>query len=301
MTLSFLHRGSHNHASFRYRAWRIAEALRASINDYTADLLVFAKPWPSNLEEMRIAKANGQRVIVDSCDAHWYKPEVKQMMVEADALTVNTPYMAKLVFEVFGRTSYLIHDPYEYEEVEPHCSGNHLLWYGHPNNADSFNRIARFMQQYPFAIVTNQSAIIGTPSIEVIEWSHDVMLQQFAIADIVLMPETAPYKSANRTIEAVRQGCFVVAEPHQSLMDIPGIWIGNIKEGVAWAIANPAEARQRTRQAQLYVAEKYSLAHAVNAWKTLLKAFSCILDQEENIGTAGSMSMPSEEKVSLMS
>jgi hypothetical protein len=70
----------------------------------------------------------------------------------------------------------------------------------------------------------------------------------------VVIPATAPYKSANRAIEAIRQGCFVVAEPHPALEGFP-IYIGNIKHAIRQrkpnspirlvpALADPARGKQ---------------------------------------------------------
>jgi hypothetical protein len=56
-----------------------------------------------------------------------------------------------------------------------------------------------------------------------IPWSKETMLEEFARADIVVIPTTASYKSANRAIEAIRQGCFVVAEPHPALEGFPDL------------------------------------------------------------------------------
>jgi hypothetical protein len=289
MRLTFIHAGSEQDASYRYRARRPAEALGATINTSDADVYIFAKPHQDNLADVQHLNAIGRLTIMDTCDVHWQRPGIKTMMQEATALTVNTPYMADLVRQQFGREATIIIDPYEYEEVPPHCDGNHLLWYGHPVNGASFNRFSRFMMDYPHEIVTRKQSAEHN----VTEWSMEAQRRAFETADIVLMPETAPYKSCNRTVEAVRQGCFVVAEPHPSLRDFPGIWIGNIKEGVAWAIQHPVEARNRTRQAQDYVRESYSLAQTVHAWKTLVTALTSTSVAARNIGRAGAISMPS--------
>jgi hypothetical protein len=294
MRVSFLHGGTEQDASYRYRARRPAEALGAGLNA-EADVYIFAKPHQDNAADLLALKSRGKYCIVDTCDIHWQRPEIKTMMMEAHALTVNTPYMAQLVQQQFGRETTIIEDPYEYEERPPHCQGNHLLWFGHPSNGDSFNRFAQFIHNFPYEVVTRRKAAEGVEIDQhVKDWSLEGLRESLAVADIVLLPETAPYKSCNRTVEAVRQGCFVVAEPHQSLIGFPGIWIGNIKEGVAWAIQHQTEARAMTAQAQEYIRERYSLAHTVNAWRTLLTACVSTWEPERSIGTAGLTSMPSE-------
>jgi len=135
-------------------------------------------------------------------------------------------------------------------------------------NIDGLERVSGLIEGYPLQIVSNIEGAIP--------WSKENMLQAFAHADIVVMPETAPYKSANRTIEAIRQGCFVVAEPHPSINDFPGIWIGNIKEGIEWASHNQLQANLRTRLAQEWVGKWYSPKTQADAWRTVIqKALSC--------------------------
>jgi hypothetical protein len=119
-----------------------------------------------------------------------------------------------------------------------------------------------------------------------IPWSISTMYDQFAGADIVILPGTEPYKSANRAVEAIRQGCFVVAEPHPAWNDIPGIWIGNIKEGVEWTGAHCTEANQRTLEAQSYVMEKFSPQTVASLWKTIIQQPTTSV-AAINVGPAG--------------
>src|SRR5262249_16369827 len=140
----------------------------------------------------------------------------------------------------------------------PHCGGVRLLWFGHSSNKPSLDRIMPDIEEYPLRVVSNFKGAVP--------WSHDVMLREFRNADIVVIPSTEYYKSANRTVEAIRQGCFVIAEPHPALKDIPGIWIGDIKKGIEWSKRNSAEARERTSWAQKYVKENYSPRTLAAVW-----------------------------------
>jgi len=236
MTVSFLHPNTEaTQASYRYRVVVPATGLACAINDPTADVLIFAKPYPGDRAWFEQAKADGRMTIVDSCDVHWQKPSIRTMMEQADMLTANTLYMAELIHECFGRHATVIDDAYAYPELPPHCQGTRLLWFGHRSNAESFTRIARLMQGYDHRVCTTAATVKDPSHPSFVEWSVEALSIEFQRADIVLIPETAPHKSANRTIDAIRQGCFVVAEPHPSLMEFPGVWIGNIKEGIAWA------------------------------------------------------------------
>jgi hypothetical protein len=109
------------------------------------------------------------------------------------------------------------------------------------------------------------------------------MLKEFAKADIVIIPATDTYKSANRAIEAIRQGCFVVAEPHPSLEGFP-IYIGNIKKGIEWTRQN--NVNTQLLQAQLFVMENFSPQILQDAWKKTT-AQRTTLDVEQSTGTTG--------------
>ena len=263
MKVSFCHYGNENMASYRYRCAIPAKELGADINNPKADVLIFAKPMDQDVPWLLNAREHGRKVIADFCDMHFNLPYYNMVLEAADVVTCPTQWFAEQIREQFGIVAEVIHDPYEYTEAAPHCAGNNLLWFGQSMNIDGLERISSLIEGYPLHIVSNIEG--ATP------WSKENMLSAFANADIVVMPETAPYKSANRTIEAIRQGCFVVAEPHPAINDFPGIWIGNIKEGIEWASNNPLQANLRTRLAQEWVGKWYSPKTQADAWKIAIQ------------------------------
>lgn len=250
-------------ASYRYRAEIPARGLGASVNDPTADVLVYAKPSPEELGEMCLAQELGKTVVVDFCDDHFSRlPHYREVALTADAVTCPTRVMAGIVLEATGRMAEVIPDPYEFEEEAPHCSGDKALWFGHAVNKQSLLSVLPKIDS-PLTVVSN---IPGA-----IPWSIETMYREFKKADVVIIPKTATYKSPNRAIESIRQGCFVVAEQHPSIENIPGIWIGDIKEGIEWASRNQQEANKRTKLAQDYIRELYAPRTVSNAWKSLLE------------------------------
>jgi hypothetical protein len=257
--ISFIHRGGRTMASYRYRAEIPARELGASVNDPSADVLVFAKPMPDDACEARRAKARGAHVIVDFCDDHLEAWHYLAMAGLADAITCPTPEMARRIQAATGRAASVIPDPWEFPAAEPHCDGVRLLWFGHASNLSGLARAARSLEGYPLTVVSSAPGALP--------WSHAEMLRQLAAADIVVLPASAPYKSANRAVEAIRQGCFVVAEPHPALTEIPGIFIGRLREGVEWARSDAAGARSRTREAQRYVTPRFSPEAIARAWR----------------------------------
>lgn len=246
-------------ASYRYRAAIPARELRASINDLSSDMLVFVKPTP---EEFEFAVGCGKRVVVDFCDNHFsIFPHYEGFVRLADLVVCPTAEMARIILEETGLVANVIPDPYEFQELLPHCNGDNVLWFGHAINLPSLQRVWDDIPR--LTIISNVEWAL--------QWSIETMRSAFIQTDIVIIPATDAYKSANRAVESIRQGCFVVAEPHPSLNDFPGIWIGNIKEGIKWTLQNLQEARQMTRQAQDYVRELYSPKTVASAWKMLLE------------------------------
>ena len=270
---SFIHWGDNKSASWRYRA-KIPAGDWASLNDLTADTLVFAKPQAHELMDMARAKARGAWVVVDFCDDHFDWMHYAEALRLADTVTCPTEEMAKRIKEL-GRDALVIPDPFEYPLKKPHCKGVNLLWYGHQVNRASLERILPDLAGYPLRVVSNFSGAIP--------WSKKTMLKEFARADIVVIPATETYKSANRAIEAIRQGCFVVAEPHPALEGFP-IYIGNIKDGIEWTLQN--KANRLTSKAQSFVTERFSPQTLIDKWKTATKRLTTSAVDQKN-GTDG--------------
>lgn len=292
MTISFLHSGTDAMASYRYRAVLPAHALGASINDPTAPVLVFSKGCAEDVDRLRTAKREGRITIVDVCDVHWNSqrtPWWPTLIQEADQVVANTAFTARLLYEDFGVVAAVIDDPAEYPERVPHCAGARLLWFGHPTNGASAMRLLSLADEYPVTIVTDMKKWDGDARARCLQWSHELLATELAQADIVLMPETAPHKSANRTVEAIRSGCTVIAEPHPSLLEFPRLWRGNLRKGITWAHLHPNDANQRTAQQQKYIQERFSLERVGNAWKSLVEGCRSTSAQGEKSGLAGSM------------
>ena len=275
--VSFIHAMDEDQASYRYRAQIPAAYLDYPMNDFTADTLVFSKPQPHELMQMARAKARGAWVVVDFCDDHFDWMHYAEALRMADAVTCNTEVMAERIKEL-GREAAVIGDPYEYTKLMPHCRGANLLWFGHSVNRDSLARIMPELNGFPLRVVSNMDGAIP--------WSKETMLREFITADIVVIPATDRYKSNNRTLESIRQGCFVVAEEHPSLTDIPGIWIGDIREGIEWAMQNPQLANDRTLKAQKYVETRYSPQTLTAAWRKAIQRPTISAAEQKN-GTDG--------------
>lgn len=283
MILSFFHDRDETQASYRYRGAIPSKYFNVPMGDESADVWVLSKITKASPALIERAKVQGKRIIADVCDAHLSLPHYREVIDKADAITVPTPLLAEFIWEDFGRMATVIDDPYEFEEVLPHVNGNNLLWFGHATNYSGLAMFREALKDYPLRIVSNIDGHIM--------WSKETMREEFIKADIVLLPDSAPTKSCNRAVEAIRQGCFVVATPHPSLEGLPGIWVGDFLKGVAWASTHPQEANERLMKSQAYVRVRFSPARVANAWKTL--AMACVSNSDAAIspGLGGSTSM----------
>jgi hypothetical protein len=285
MTVSFFHGNDEKTASYRYRGAIPASVIGATMNDESADVWVLSKIRREAVALMDKAKALGKLFIVDVCDPYIARDYYRTLITGADAVTCSTEYTAMLLKEDLEIDATVIPDPYEFWEAEPHVTDEgKMLWFGHAQNFYGLDMHLPYLDRSNLHIMSNIDGMIP--------WSIEGLSKELQRADIVLLPETAPYKSANRAVEAIRQGCFVVADPHPSLENIPGIWQGNILEGIEWCKQHPKEANQRISVSQAFIATWFSPETVGNAWRTCIQARWSTWDAGISRGLAGSMSMP---------
>ena len=274
--ISFNHAGGESMASYRLRA-RLPASLLGAVNDPAQPIQVFAKPIPPDVEIAKKFREQDKFVITDICDPHLDQRHYRELVDLSHAVTCNTEWMKTFLMDELGREIHVIPDVYEADEFVPHCSGDRILWFGNAINLGSLKRVEHHLKGHPVTVLSNATGFQWSPELQ-----HEALLK----ADIVVMPETAPYKSANRTIEAIRYGCCVIAEPHPSLDGFP-IYKGNIKRGIEWAIRNPEQANDMTLAGQDYVRKLYSPRILENAWKTIMTGYGFTWDQAESTGTDG--------------
>ena len=284
MKISFMHCGNESMASYRYRAQMPVHWLDADINNPRADVHVYAKPVPQDIDHITRAKSEGKTVIVDICDLHFELEYYRKAIRMADLVTCSTRWIAEFILEDFGIACAMIPESYEHEESPVHCHGNRLLWFGHASNYDSLQRIRDQLSDFPLTVV---SSVVGC-----IPWSPENLTQALAEADIVILPETAPYKSANRAIEAIRAGCYVVAEPHPALEGLP-VYVGNLRAGIEWVVNNQQQANQQILEAQAFIRERLSPRILGNAWRTAIRMAqsNSILGRADTTGIIGPTSI----------
>lgn len=259
MTVTFKNNGA-TLASSRYRALIPQQQLYLQGIRAGKDWLVIGKhgwDWAKETEGFK-------RVCFDVCDDHFsgpLGPHYASSVVRADLVTCNSQEMARVILEKTGRQAIVIPDPYEQPERPPRVH-DRVLWFGHQSNLgdlvpwlDHFDNIE---------IVTGAHIPGATP------WSPQNMDAAFDRAGIVIIPTgKSMAKSANRAIESIRRGLFVVAGFLPAYGDL-GIYVGDIRDGVDWALSHQSEVMGRIKRSQDYIRGEYSPERIGQLWKQAL-------------------------------
>lgn len=216
-------------------------------------------------------------VVFDVVNDHFDKFSVRQMCHIAHTVTAGSEVMARRILEAAGRVATVIDDPYEDAEGRVACEGDVVGWFGHGVNLASLSK--QNLSGLKLAICTNRDARGVTPWSRVNEVS---VIQQSAV---VLLTGGNPGASSNRVVKALRVGRFVVVpedcpEAWRQFKDY--IWIGDVREGVRWALNNRKEACQKVRAGQQAIRRRFSPQSIGSQWAAL---FGSILAQ-------GTSSMP---------
>lgn len=205
------------------------------------DVVVYGKHWLGFDDLSPFAKR-----VFDVCDDHFHGPHdayYREHIAAADIVTCNSDEMARIIKRETGRDSTVIPDPYESEE-RPAGIGNGLLWFGHPSNLPD-------LHQY---LDLKPEILTGA------DWSRERQLVALEKCAAVLIPTgKSMAKSANRMIESIRNGRFVIAgnlPAHDEFRKL--MWVGDIRNGVEWVKAYPHKAVGQVKLAQDYIRDKYS-------------------------------------------
>jgi hypothetical protein len=250
-------------ASARFRYALIWPHLEAMGLKRGKDLLVMQKHgWDWSMTE------GYRRKIADICDNHFGDSKgdhYRRMCREADLIVCNSDEMKHVIELETGKTAIVIPDPYESREREPHVNEN-LLWFGHKSNLEDLLRIMPDIQDFPSLTVVSNAPMT-------FQWSPELMDGMFQLCGISLLPTGKSLcKSANRVLESLRNGLFVVAEDLPAYREFSGfIHIGgNIRAGIEWALGNPEAANDMTREGQHYIRERYSPKTIAEQWHRAL-------------------------------
>ena len=246
-------------ASFRYRC--LIPKMFLDHMDI-GDVSVVAKDWV-HIDEVKSLK---RPVVWDCCNDHFKtRPYYREIAMWADAVIVPTVNMQRRVKEETGKDAFIVEDPYEFplkEPAMPSGRAQNLFWYGHGNNLKSLKQAMPAFEGRNLRVICND--------IEYQQWTPKNMLENFDWCDVSVIPvrqdPASQAKSPNRMVEAIRQGRYVVANPLTSYEGY-GMWLGDLKKGLAWVDSHPEEALEAVRNAQKIVEVQHSPKVIAEQWK----------------------------------
>lgn len=253
-------------------------------------------------QEIQQAKDQGALTIYDLCDNKFdEREEFLPCCQLADIVTCNSEQMAISVKENTGRDGMVIPDPAERPLLPAKFSPDKqikLLWFGSSASlkfvpwVDLWQQLESQIVHFRFDIITakpdrmknkmlsrQQSGVIKNVDFNKIqwhEWSWELQGQLLADTDLVLIPVvTDNYrtdtKSANRLIDSLMSGKFVITTPLASYVEFEQFtWQQDMINGIQWAQNHPERVILKVSQGQEHVVKNYSPEVIAKQW---LKVF----------------------------
>ena len=190
--------------------------------------------------------------------------------------------------EKSGWGSRLLHRLLPAEVTRPRLR---MVWYGSPGNWPSMAVLARelagWSAEQPFLldIVCAEDEKIETfvddynrqhgpdACLDLLPWSVATTEAAIARAHLVLIPAdlsdpTKTVKTANRLIDAIQAGRFVVAAEVPAYQEFSAFaWLGqDLLSGIRWYLAQPEQALAKIRAGQAYIAARYTPEKIAGCW-----------------------------------
>lgn len=242
LRVNFVTRGGPHLASYRLRIALPAAEMSGwdvRVGAYgPADCHIFSKHW--DYED--VGKAEGSPCpVFDLCD-DWFgraHDAHYRAMCARCHVVVSSRRLAERVLEETGKVATYIPEPYELPDgcVKEPSSDPLVLWFGHSSNLPTLHK-ANIPLGTRLLICTNMEGR------GVVPYTPQNLQNCLSVCDIVVIPQDKDWKSANRMVESLRAGRFVVAS------DIPAYrgfdqYLGDIGEGIAWVRRNSGHITPR--------------------------------------------------------
>lgn len=275
MKISYITQGDESLASYRYRMLipgsiiaKTHEVFIDKVPEKNADIFIFSKHWAADIEFAKSVKHEGF-IVFDICDNHFedqYRDHYLEMCQRAHVLTCSSEKLHKIIRKKAGKWAHVIQDPFEMPFQEASFNPGEvpkLVWFGHSSNLGPLTNTQIVGE---LEIVTNCKPKQEGP-VTWTAWTPQSQIEAMNRADIVIIPQTNPAKGNNRLIESIRMGKFVVASSIPSYDEFRDFaYVGDIKDGVLWALENKDEVLQRIKSGQAYIEKHYSPQKIANDW-----------------------------------
>jgi len=193
----------------------------------------------------------------------------RDMCALATKITVASDHMAAIVKMHTGRESTVIDDPYENAEDRPTVAGNTVCWFGHSANISSLFAVAERVR-VPMTVCSNYQHPAVT------HWTPESERKCIYESSMCLVTGNNPGASTNRIVKALRAGRFVVTPGGVESWEqfAPYIWIGDVSDGILWALNNREEACSKIQAGQEAIRKKYSPQSIGQQWGALFASTS---------------------------
>lgn len=270
------------------------------------EVAVFSKNHTEQAEVIAMLDhARSRRIptIADVCDDYFepgakFESHYRAVVEKADLVTASSEKLALFVKEATGRRPRVIADPYEgpggpprWKVRDRHVKG---LWFGNPGNMQSLireaERLPARMNRYRMDLLVLTREFPGIDdafrrfnhqhrtklTLRFKPWSLESNWTELSRCDLSIIPVDDRErfylaKGPNRLIETLWAGRFAAVNSIPSYDEFKAwAWVGEIAEGIAWALEHPAEVVQRIASAQEYIRQRYSPAVIATDWENAL-------------------------------
>lgn len=217
-------------------------------------------------------------VVYDVVNDHFAGPKADAyhgMVAAADVVTACSDAMAEVVKAATGREAVVIDDPWECGEEAAAVRGEYVVWFGHGANVETLR---------PYADLPNLRVVSNVRG--AIPWTRAKERSAISQAAVVLLTGK-PTASTNRIVKAIRSGRFVVTPS-----GVPSweqfreyCWIGDVREGVEWALNNREDARCRILAGQQYISATFRPSLITGRWMEVFDSISAPATRSKTDGS----------------
>lgn len=176
-----------------------------------------------------------------------------------------------------NRRIFCIEDMYENQEHPPNMESDGVMWYGHPVHQHSFykhyRRGMKVMSKNP---TRKMIETMGYDFGRNYKWFNLVEEEKlFRESSVVVITASSKHRvSNNRVVKAIMAGKFVVTpnvemKSWQKFKDY--IWMGDVDEGIKWALDNKLKAKLMIKKGQDFIRPIYSPQVIAKQWVDLIK------------------------------
>jgi len=255
--------------SYRSRARLVGKCIENIGQAFNNDMVVLGRIHTE--KDVESLRNNNIRYIHDICDNKW--PMLEKLWANtneyATAITTTCYRLKDLIESKVNKDVFVIPDPTEREEepikFEPNPTRLNAVYYGSAGNLKQIDWSQYDLKNVNLKIISNEGPIF---------WDFKTQGEFVRQSDLALLPvnndhEMTQYKGNNRPVDALRQGKFVITNatiPSWQLLT-NFIWLGDINEGIKWAINNPKEVIKKVEAGQKFVRNNYTPEKISKEWE----------------------------------